>query len=171
MGIGISSLGHVGIHVTDMDRSIEFYRKVLGLKVTGLWGGDGGRENRQCFMRIEHMHHNLVLFEIPKEVDRGKIDTSDSVRRKIGGLHHIAFEFGEREDWLLAVEHVRSCGVEIKAGPYVHAYEGKDAGTAFTGGSGSHAFYFCDPDGNRIEFYCWMMNVTKPSIAAPKPDL
>jgi catechol 2,3-dioxygenase-like lactoylglutathione lyase family enzyme len=121
-------------------------------------------------MRIENMHHNLVLFEMPKEVDRGGIDTSDSAKRRIGGLHHIAFEVGEREDWLAALEHVRSCGVEVVAGPYVHAYEAGEEGS-FPGGSGSHAFYFCDPDGNRIEFYCWMMNVSKPSIAAPKPDL
>ena len=77
----------------------------------------------------------------------------------------------EREDWLLAIDHVRSCGVEFVAGPYVHAHEGKDEGTAFTGGSGSHAFYFCDPDGNRIEFYCWMMNVTRPSVATREADL
>lgn len=170
MDFSIGSLGHIGIHVLDMDRSIEFYRKVLGLKVTGLWGPPG-RKNRQCFMRVDQMHHNLVLFELPRDMDKSGIDISDSQMRMGAGLHHIAFEFPEREDWLLALEHVRSCGVEIKAGPYVHAYEGRDAGTAFTGGSGSHAFYFCDPDGNRIEFYCWMMNVTKKSIAAPEPDL
>ena len=50
------------------------------------------------------------------------------------------------------------------------------AGTAggeqtFPGGSGSHAFYFLDPDGNRLEVYCWMMTVTGPSLAAPSPDL
>ena len=26
-------------------------------------------------------------------------------------------------------------------------------------------------DGHRIEIYCWMMRVTKPSVAAPHPDL
>ncbi len=41
----------------------------------------------------------------------------------------------------------------------------------FPGGSSSHAFYFCDPDGRRIEFYCWMTRISKPSIAAPTPDL
>ncbi len=41
----------------------------------------------------------------------------------------------------------------------------------FPGGSGSHAFNFCDPAGNRIEFYCSMMRISKPSIAAPTPDL
>ena len=52
---------------------------------------------------------------------------------------------------------------------YVHAPEGGEKG--FVGGSGSHAFYFLDPDGNRIEVYCWMMKVTGPSMAAPHPDL
>ena len=34
-----------------------------------------------------------------------------------------------------------------------------------------HYFYFLDPDGNRIEIYCWMMTVSKSSVAAPEPDL
>jgi catechol 2,3-dioxygenase-like lactoylglutathione lyase family enzyme len=169
MGIGQSRVGHVAIHVTDMDRSIEFYRRVVGLKVTGLWG-EPYRKSRQCFMRIDAMHHDVVLFEMPKEVDRSRIDTSDSARRRIGGLHHIAFEFPEREDWLHALDHVKACGIEIVSGPYVHAYEAGEEG-GFPGGSGSHAFYFCDPDGNRIEFYCWMMRISKPSLAAPTPDL
>ena len=54
MGLGQSRVGHVAIHVTDMERSIEFYRKVVGLKVTGLWG-EPYRKSRQCFMRIDAM--------------------------------------------------------------------------------------------------------------------
>jgi lactoylglutathione lyase len=168
MGLGINQVGHVGILVTDMDRSVEFYRKVVGLKVTGLWGD--ARRGRQCFMRIDAMHHNIVLNELPQEVDRSGFDLSDSAKRRVSGLHHIAFEFTEREKWLHALDHVRACGVELVNGPLVHAPEGLPEG-GFTGGSGSHAFYFLDPDGHRIEFYCWMMNVTAPSIAAPDPDL
>lgn len=171
MSLGISRLGHVAIHVTDLDRSIEWYRKVVGLKVTGRWPATPPEiPVPACFMRVEHMHHNFVLFEVPEGVDRSTLDNSDSAKRPVGGLHHVAFEFAEREDWLNAIEHVRSCGVEIVSGPYVHGHEARgEAG--FEGGSGSHAFYFCDPDGNRIEFYCWMMNITKPSVAAPQPDL
>ena len=47
----------------------------------------------------------------------------------------------------------------------------RDSRGVFVGGTGSHAFYFLDPDGNRIEVYCWMMTVTGPSMAAPRPDL
>ena len=75
--------------------------------------------------------------------------------------------FDEREDWLLAVDHVRSCGVEFVAGPYVHAHEGKDAGTAFTGASGSHAFYFLDPDGIEVE-HVEYQNAETPKAETPK---
>ena len=37
MGIHLGRVGHIGIHVSDVDRSIDFYRKVLGLKITGRW--------------------------------------------------------------------------------------------------------------------------------------
>jgi catechol 2,3-dioxygenase-like lactoylglutathione lyase family enzyme len=101
-------------------------------------------------------------------VRKAGITSTDSRIRRAPGLDHIAFEVDSREHWLLALDHVRSCGVEIVSGPYVHAPEGGDK---FVGGSGSHAFYFLDPDGNRIEVYCWMMTVTGPSMAAPHPDL
>jgi catechol 2,3-dioxygenase-like lactoylglutathione lyase family enzyme len=167
MGVRIGRVGHVGIQVTDVDRSIEFYRRVLGLKVTGRWGPpDFGRP--VCFMRIDDKHHDLVLFELARDAGKVGVPVTDSQMRKGPGLDHIAFEIDAREDWLKALEHVRSCGVEIVSGPYVHAPEGGDK---FTGGSGSHAFYFLDPDGNRIEVYCWMMKITGPSLAAPNPDL
>jgi catechol 2,3-dioxygenase-like lactoylglutathione lyase family enzyme len=167
MGIRLNRVGHIGIHVSDIDRSIDFYRKVLGLKVTGRWGPpDFGRPI--CFMRIDDKHHDVVLFGLPADVTKDGTALADSRVRKTPGLDHIAFEIDSREDWLLALDHVRGCGVKIVSGPYVHGPEG---GETFVGGSGSHAFYFLDPDGNRLEFYCWMMKVTQPSLAAPQPDV
>ena len=166
MAIRLSRVGHIGIHVSDVDRSIEFYRRVLGLKLTGRWGPpDFGRPI--CFMRIDDKHHDVVLFELSADVKKAGVPLTDSRVRTAPGLDHIAFEIDSREDWLLALDHVRACGVEIVSGPYVHGPEG---GEKFVGGSGSHAFYFLDPDGNRLEIYCWMMKVTRPSLAAPQPD-
>ena len=168
MAVRLDRVGHIGIHVSDTDRSIEFYRKVLGLKLTGRWGPpDIGRPI--SFMRIGNKHHDIVLFGLPEDASKAGGAITDSAKRKAPGLDHIAFEVDSREDWLRAIDHVRSCGVEIVLGPYVHAPEGSER--TFVGGSGSHAFYFLDPDGNRIEIYCWMMTVTGPSLAAPKPDL
>jgi lactoylglutathione lyase len=168
MGVQLRRVGHVGIHVSDTDRSLDFYRKVLGLKLTGRWGPPQIRRPI-CFMRIGEMHHDIVLFELAEDARAAGVALTDSSKRRAPGLDHIAFEVDTREDWLRALEHVRSCGVEIVSGPYVHAPEGGEQ--SFPGGSGSHAFYFLDPDGNRLEVYCWMMKVTGPTMAAPNPDL
>jgi catechol 2,3-dioxygenase-like lactoylglutathione lyase family enzyme len=169
MDFQITGLGHLGIHVSNVERSLEFYRKVVGLKLTGNWKPPVAFRPI-CFLRVADSHHNLVLFELPKDVDDKNLDTSDSNHRRNVGLHHIAFVFDSREEWLHALDHVRSCGVEIVEGPLVHGHEAEST-QSFIGGSGSHAFYFLDPDGNRVEFYCWMMNVSRPSVAAPEPDL
>src|SRR5262245_14026461 len=100
-------------------------------------------------MRINDKHHAVVLFGLSEDVRKAGITSTDSRIRGAPGLDHIAFEVDSRQDWLLALDHVRSCGVNIVSGPYVHAPEGGEKG--FVGGSGSHAFYFLDPDGNRIE--------------------
>lgn len=56
----VSSLGHVGIHVHDLERSKAFYRDILGLTVS-----DESPERGVAFMtakgRLEE-HHELVLF-------------------------------------------------------------------------------------------------------------
>ena len=121
-------------------------------------------------MRCGEMHRDVVLFELSEDAVGAGLTVTDSDQRKDIGLNHIAFEVTTREERLEAVEHVRSCGVELVSGPYVHGPEGLDR-DSFGGGSGSHGFYFLDPDGNRIEVYCWMMRVTRPTIAAPALDL
>jgi catechol 2,3-dioxygenase-like lactoylglutathione lyase family enzyme len=125
MGIHLGRVGHIGIHVSDVDRSIDFYRRVLGLKLTGRWGPpDIGRPI--CFMRIDDKHHDVVLFELPEDARRAGVAVTDSSLGRAPGLDHIAFEVDSREDWLLALDHLRSCGVEIVSGPYVHAPEGRE---------------------------------------------
>ena len=132
-----------------MDRSLEWYRDILGLTLTGRWpiGGRG----ELAFMRFTDDHHNIVLFGLPEGSDPDSLSTGiDTTKRKDVGLNHVAFQVDEREDWLNALDHVRSCGIEFVSGPYVHGHEAQDD-EGFIGGSGSHAFYFLDPDGNRIE--------------------
>ena len=56
----VSSLGHVGIYVRDIERSKAFYRDIVGLKVN-----DESVERGLVFMgardRVDE-HHELVLF-------------------------------------------------------------------------------------------------------------
>ena len=34
---GISRIGHVGIRVTNIKRSLDFYKNILGFKLTAYW--------------------------------------------------------------------------------------------------------------------------------------
>ena len=69
---GVHRVGHVGIWVSDIEKSLEWYRDVVGLKLTGIWG-EPYRKHRMCFVRCEDWHHDIVFFEIDKEKDRSKL--------------------------------------------------------------------------------------------------
>ena len=147
----ISRVGHVGIQVTDFDRSLEWYTKTLGLTLTGKW--PMGEDGAIAFMRFNEDHHNIVLFTHPTEVD--------NATRNLGynGLQHIAMEVKDRDEWLKALADLRRKGVQLVGVPLIHGAEGMVGGGNMPGGSGSRSFYFNDPDGNRLEIYTDMMKV------------
>ncbi len=150
-GFRINRVGHVGIQVTDVDRSLEWYRDVLGLTLTGRWSTSG--ENEVVFMRFNDDHHNIVLFTHPSPVDPETRDAG------YNPLQHIAMEVENRDEWLRALADLKRKGVEIILGPLVHGFEGGPGPARGVGGSGSRSFYFLDPDGNRLELYTDMMTV------------
>jgi catechol 2,3-dioxygenase-like lactoylglutathione lyase family enzyme len=160
-GFTINRVGHVGVHVTDVNRSVAWYRDVLGLTLTGQWGGgDGGG---MAFMRFGDDHHNIVLFTHPTQF------TEDDRNLGFNGLNHIAMEVENRDEWLKALQDLRNKGVEIVQGPLIHGPEGgRGAGNAY-GGSGSRSFYFLDPDGNRLEIFTDMMKVPNGE-QFPRPE-
>lgn len=150
-GFTIDRVGHVGIHVTDMDRSLEWYRNILGLTLTGRW--PMGANGEMAFMRFTDSHHDFVLFTHPTSV------TDENRHLGYNALQHIALEVANRDEWLKALSDLRLKDVEIVQGPLVHGPEGGDGPMSFAGGSGSRSFYFLDPDGNRLEIYTDMMKV------------
>lgn len=144
----ISRVGHLGIQVTEMDRSLDWYTNTLGLTFTGRW--PHGEDGELCFLRFTDDHHNIVLFTHPTEVDPDTRDVG------YNPLQHIALEVEGRDEWLKALAELQRKGVEIVEGPLVHGPEGDPRNI---GGSGTRSFYFLDPDGNKIEIYCDMMKV------------
>ena len=94
MGIRLDRVGHIGIHVSDVERSIAFYRKVLGLKLTGKWGPPDIRRPI-CFMRIGDKHHDVVLFELAEDARKAGIDPEFRLALK-----------GERQATYLAAHRV-----------------------------------------------------------------
>jgi catechol 2,3-dioxygenase-like lactoylglutathione lyase family enzyme len=147
MGINIKRIGHVGILVSDFDRSFKFYTEVLGCTVTNCRRNEDGTGS--AFLRFHEDHHNVVIASAPKGVDV----TSQGPRERL--IQQIAFEVENRDEFLKALAHLHSHGVKIINGPLVHGLEGGGN----LGGSGSRSFYFLDPDGNRLEIFADGMKV------------
>jgi len=147
MGIRINRIGHVGILVSDFERSFKFYTEVLGCRVTNRRKAEDGSES--AFLRFDEDHHNIVIGSAPKGVDVTAAKGRDRL------IQQIAFEVQNRDEFLKALAHLHAKGVKIINGPLVHGIEGGGN----LGGSGSRSFYFNDPDGNRLEIFADGMKV------------
>lgn len=118
-------VGHVHLKVSDLDRSIAFYRDVLGLEVQQRHG------DAAAFLGADGYHHHLGL-----NTWSSKGGTTPPPGHT--GLFHVAFLYPSREDLARAVANVALMGIRLEGAA--------DHGV-------SEAVYFSDPDGNGIELY------------------
>jgi catechol 2,3-dioxygenase-like lactoylglutathione lyase family enzyme len=135
----LGKIGHVALHVSDIERSTRFYRDVLGFRVSDIYGDDmmpGGA----VFLRCNADHHGIALFKAT-EASRGG-----------AGLHHLAFEVPTLDDVVGARAHLRKHNVPID-------FDGRRrAGVQI-------AVEFRDPDNHRLEIY-WGIDQIAPGEQA-----
>ena len=139
------AVGHVGINVTDLDRSVAFYTAALGMRVASL-GDDKGR--RFAFLARD-AKMMLTLWE---QAD-GQFDSERA------GLHHLSFEV---ED----IDAVRTAELAVAAagGRFVH-----DGVVAHREGASSGGIFFLDPDGTRLEIYTPVGATEAPAPSGDAP--
>ncbi len=136
-------LGHIGIVVADLDRSIRFYTEEVGLRLTERFDygedevGHGVGVSSGAFVRSDSTHHCISLFKL-----RGPMsdDDDDEGRVRASGLHHIAFEMATHQNLLALYRRFQDRRV-----PIVNARRG--------GPGNQPRFYARDPDGHLLEFY------------------
>jgi catechol 2,3-dioxygenase-like lactoylglutathione lyase family enzyme len=158
MAINIAGIGHVGILVSDFEKSFKFYTEILGCKVTNRRKRPDGSEG--AFLRFDETHHDFVIATAPAGVD-----VSSNVPSRERLIQQIAFRVENRDEFLRALAHLHTHGVEIINGPTTHGIESGDN----LGGSGSRSFYFNDPDGNRLEIFTDGMKVPNGE-QFPRPE-
>ncbi|CAM5423899.1 VOC family protein [Streptomyces aurantiogriseus] len=132
--------GHIGLNVTDLDRSLAFYRDVLGFVLIG----EGKEEGRRYAFLGDDGHPVLTLWQQAQ----GPYDGARS------GLHHLAFEAG-------SIERVRAYETALRAYGVDFAYDGV---VAHGEGAASGGLFFHDPDGTRLE-----ISVPEGVEGAPAP--
>ncbi|WP_416370488.1 VOC family protein [Streptomyces sp. PR69] len=121
--------GHVGLNVTDLDRSIAFYTKALGLDVAG----EGEHEGRRHAFLTHDGELLLTLWQ----------QAADGFAASRAGLHHLAFQVDSIEEVKAAEQVLRELDAEF-------AYDGV---VPHGEGAASGGIFFTDPDGTRLEIY------------------
>ncbi len=143
---------HFAIEVSDTDRSVDWYRNVLGFKVTERHAAHEVAEIpvELTFMRLGDVHHEIVLVHNPAKTYRRKPLPENDLDGP-PNFHHAALECDSRDEWLDMLDRIRQEGAEIVRGPVLHSF-------AQIQGDGSwgenEAVYILDPDGHRIEVFC-----------------
>ena len=118
-------IGHVVLKVRDLDRSLSFYRDLLGFQVSG------EMSNVMIFLTANgENHHDLALLRVG--------DQAPSPLPTAVGLYHVAIQLADLD--------------AVRAAHAVLAERGLLRGTADHGVSRS--LYTADPDGNEIELFC-----------------
>lgn len=121
-----TTIGHVHLKVSDIDRALTFYRDVLGFTVTSRMG------DQAVFLSAGGYHHHIGL---------NTWESAGGTPPPPGhtGLFHFAILFPSRKELAAVVRRLLSAQYPI-------------SGSADHGVS--EAIYLSDPDGNGIELYC-----------------
>lgn len=137
--------GHVGINVTDLDRSVTFYRDALGFEPLAV-NSEG--EHRYAFLGTG----GTLRLTLWQQSD-GRFSTETP------GLHHLSFEAA-------SIEEVRTVEAALKALGAEFAHDGV---VAHGEGTASGGIFFTDPDGTRLEVYAPTGAQTAPAPTGAAP--
>ena len=118
-------IGHVHLKVADLERSLKFYRDLLGFEVQQYYGDSA------VFISAGGYHHHIGLNTWhSKNAGPAPINTA--------GLYHTAILYPTRKDLAVILDRLVKAGYPLSGA--------SDHGV-------SEALYLNDPDGNGVELY------------------
>ncbi|MGI5214140.1 VOC family protein [Plantactinospora sp. CA-290183] len=145
---GLRMIDHVGISVSDLDRSVAFYQALTGvapavrnetIEGPGFARGAGlpTTKLRYATFQLENLNIDVIEFQEP----RGEPVPATANRP---GSIHLCFEVENLAD---VHARMRRAGIEFLGEPYRFSDEEVSAKDSV----GTEVAYFNDPDGNNLE--------------------
>ena len=122
-------LGHIGLNVTDLSRSLAFYQQVFGFVAMH----ESQEDDRRFVFLGDGQTVQVTLWQ----------QSEGGFEARTPGLHHLAFEVESIEQVKAYEEKLRALNVPLEYDGIVPHGEGLDSG----------GIYFRDQDGIRLEIY------------------
>lgn len=118
-------IGHIHLKVADIERSLIFYRDVLGFNLTKMYG------KQAAFLSAGGYHHHIAL---------NTWESKDGKPPPVGstGLFHVAILYPTRLELAKVLQQILNAGIKLDGA--------SDHGV-------SEALYLRDPDENGVELY------------------
>jgi glyoxylase I family protein len=131
----VESIDHLDLVVTSLERSLDFYRGLLGpLGYVRESEIEGERGERVVYLGRAGALGSIGLRERRSDSNAAPYDRYDV------GLHHLAFVASSREVVDERAAWLREQGATIESGPEEYGYT-----------PGYYAVFFYDPDGLKLE--------------------
>lgn len=131
----IKTLGHVGLGVSDMEKSLKFYRDFLGMKVIMDLDIADDRISRVigvpgAMCRIVHLQLGEMILELFKYTQPRGSNLASKIQQFDHGFTHIGFEVNEFHKHIkqLRAREIEFLGepVEFRPGVWVAYFRGPD---------------------------------------------
>ncbi len=140
--IKVNKLGHFVYEVTDVERTVKFWKEVMGFVETDR------NSHGMVFFRCGKDHHGIGL----KPMKKGKLPRRDMANTL--QMEHLAFEVDN-------VDVLKQAKAYFKANNIPIVFEGRK-------GAGCNiSINFLDPDGYEFEIYCDMDQISEDGRLRP----
>lgn len=126
MTIHTSGVHHIGLTVTDIERSKAFYQELFGWK-------EVGAEPQFGYVFLADDKNFVTLWQ----------ESKSGYTKASAGLHHFALAVGGADELVQAEQILRKKGVRIHYDRIVPLHDG----------AREAELYFYDPDGIRVELF------------------
>jgi catechol 2,3-dioxygenase-like lactoylglutathione lyase family enzyme len=130
MRVQNGALGHIVLNVADLKKSEQFYRSILGLRVSAR-----NLKTRMTFLSYGKEHHDIALQALPN-------GARHVAGKGMSKLHHFCVYVDSNDiiDKIYPVLKRRK--IPVVSGPETLVV------------AGNRSISFLDPDGNRVEIAC-----------------
>ena len=123
-------LGHIVLNVANLKKSEQFYRSILGLKVSAR-----NLKTKMTFLSYGREHHDIALQALPK-------GSKHVAGKGMPKLHHFCVYVDSNDIIEKIYPVLKRRKIPIVSGPETLVV------------AGNRSISFLDPDGNRVEIAC-----------------
>ena len=118
-------IGHIHLKVSELERSVKFYRDLLGFSITQKYGDNA------VFLSAGGYHHHIGL-------NTWQSKNGGPAPENCAGLYHLAILYPSKKDLAIAFQRLSDADYPMQGA--------SDHGVSL-------ALYLSDPDGNGVELY------------------